>query len=155
MCTANVYCAMFTEFAVYFDAVSQVDHEKQEIVVRTSNKKYYKRTASAMVFHGFLEVSCIIWMAKSLSTMMCSHTSLWQRPFFRAQQKLWHVLVQADMGMQSCNQTLSRIQVPDLVRYDLKFQDRSQVLVVSWSAGCHYWKLLLLSKTAAEKKKGS
>ena len=25
-------------------AVSKVDHEKQEIVVKTSNKKYYKRT---------------------------------------------------------------------------------------------------------------
>lgn len=49
----HVYCAS-NEFTLYFDAVSQVDHEKQEIVVRTSNKKYYKRTAFAMGFHGFL-----------------------------------------------------------------------------------------------------
>ena len=87
----------------------QVDHEKQEIVVKTSNKKYYKRPVLSGPESPTTTLHCMAYTASSCLPDRA----------VRSQNMLCY------FGRASA--LLRRIQVPDLPRHDLKFKDLAQL----------------------------
>ena len=97
----------------------QVDHEKQEIVVRTSNKKYFKRT-----IRPFSKRSVVFHWPASRSTA--------QMPVFATKHRQTHNWFQ--LGLDGF-----RIQVPDLARFALKLQENESFSIFAAAGFATYF----------------